>query len=104
MRLIESLPEFSQELTTLLAKAGELDLAKQVAKLEIVTRCSCDDAFCASFYTAPKPHGSYGPKHRNLALEPAEGMIILDLVEDVIVNVEVIDRQDIQAKLALLFP
>jgi hypothetical protein len=31
-------------------------------------------------------------------------MIVLDLVEDVIVNVEVIDRQDIQAKLALLFP
>jgi hypothetical protein len=31
-------------------------------------------------------------------------MIILDLVEDVIVNVEVIDRQDIRAKLALLFP
>jgi len=70
----------------------------------MVTRCSCGDAFCASFYTAPKPRGSYGPKHRNIALEPNDGMIILDLVDEVIVNVEVIDRPDVRAKLELLFP
>jgi len=31
-------------------------------------------------------------------------MIILDLVDEVIVNVEVIDRPDVRAKLELLFP
>jgi hypothetical protein len=104
MRLIESLPEFSQELTSLLSKAGASGLAAQVDHLEIVARCSCDDAFCASFYTAPKPRGSYGPKHRNIALEPDDGMIILDLVDEVIVNVEVIDRPDVRSRLALLSP
>jgi hypothetical protein len=104
MRLIESLPEFSQELASLLSKAGAPGLAAQVAHLEMVARCSCDDAFCASFYTAPKPRGGYGPKHRNIVLEPSDGMIILDLVDEVIVNVEVIDRPDVRSKLVLLFP
>jgi hypothetical protein len=104
MRFIESLPEFSQEMVALLAKTGEPELATQIADLEIVTRCSCNDEFCASFYTAPKPHGSYGPMHRNLALEPADGMIILDLVDNAIVHVEVIDRPDVASRLAGLFP
>jgi hypothetical protein len=104
MRLIDSVPDFAQELVSLLSKAGAPDLAEQVAQLEMVARCSCDDEFCASFYTAPKPRGGYGPKHRNVALEPTDGMIILDLVDEVIVNVEVIDRPDVRSKLALLFP
>ncbi len=104
MRLIDSLPDFSQELALLLSQAGEPSLAEQVAQLDMVARCSCDDEFCASFYTAPKPRGSYGPKHRNIALEPNDGMIILDLVDEVIVNVEVIDRPDVRSKLGFLFP
>ncbi len=104
MRLIDSLPDFSHELALLLTKAGEPSLAEQVAQLNMVARCSCGDEFCASFYIVPKPRGSYGPKHRNIALEPNDGMIILDLVDDVIMNVEVIDRPDVRSKLALLFP
>lgn len=104
MRLSDSLPDFSQEIASLLSKSGTPDLVEQVAQLNITGRCSCDDEFCASFYTAPKPHGSYGPKHRNVALEPTAGMIILDLVDEVIVKVEVIDRPDVRSKLALLFP
>ncbi len=104
MRLIDSLPDFSQELVSLLSKAGAPNLAEQVAQLHMVARCSCDGELCASFYTAPKPRGSYGPQHRNVALEPTDGMIILDLVDEIIVNVEVIDRPDVRSKLALLFP
>jgi hypothetical protein len=103
MLLIESLPELSRELTELLITAREPGLAVQINDLEIVVRCSCSDEFCASFYTAPKPVGSYGPKHRNLELGPANGMIILDLVDDRIVHVEVLYRDDVRSKLALLF-
>jgi hypothetical protein len=70
--------------------------------LEIVAKCSCSDDFCASFYTAPKPAGRYGPQHRNLELAPAKGMIVLDLVDDRIVYVEVLYRDDVRSKLTRL--
>ena len=103
MLLIESLPDLSRELSDLLIAADEPGLAAQIDHLEIVAKCSCSDDFCASFYTAPKPVGSYGPKHRNLELAPVRGMIILDLVDDRIVHVEVLYRDDVRSKLAQLF-
>ena len=45
MLLVESLPEFSRELTELLIAAGEPALAAQVERLEIVDKCSCNDDF-----------------------------------------------------------
>ncbi len=45
-----------------------------------------------------------GPSHRNVVLAPAEGMLILDVVSDVIAQVEVLDRDDIREKLLLLLP
>jgi hypothetical protein len=48
--------------------------------------------------------GSYGPKHRNVELEPARGMIILDVVDENIVQVEVLYRDDVRAELRLLLP
>jgi hypothetical protein len=95
MLLIESLPDLSRELSDLLITAREPGLAAQIGHLEIVAKCSCSDEFCASFYIAPKPVGSYGPKHRNLELEPVRGMIILDLVE-------VLYRDDVRSRLAQL--
>ena len=103
MLLVESLPEFSRELTELLIAADKPAVAAQVDRLEIVAKCSCSDDFCASFYTARKPFGSYGPKHRNLELGPARGTIILDLVDDRIVHVEVLFRDDVRPKLTQLF-
>ena len=103
MLLIESLPDLSRELIELLLTAREPSLVAQIDDLEIVAKCSCSDDFCASFYTAPKPVGSYGPTHRNLDLGPAKGMIILDLVDDRIVHVEVLYRDDVRSKLTGLF-
>jgi len=51
------------------------------------------DDFCRSFYTQPPPAGAYGPRHRNVALSPmGPGVLILDVVDDVIMFVEIIDR------------
>ncbi|HEY2002188.1 MAG TPA: hypothetical protein VGG80_07710 [Acidobacteriaceae bacterium] len=103
MLLVESLPEFSRELIELLIAAGEPNLAAQIDRLEIVVRCSCNDDFCASFYTARKPFERYGVGHRSLGLEPAEGQIILDLIDDKIIYVEVLYRDDVRSKLIPLF-
>jgi hypothetical protein len=98
------LPAFAKELRDLLVKAERVDLAGKVEALEIVERCRCDDEFCSSFYTAPKPNGQYGPGHSNLMLSPEEGMIILDLVDAEICYVEVIDRRDLRDTLFAKVP
>lgn len=101
MLLIETLPALAQELQQLLQAKNKPELAAQVPALKIVEACCCGDDFCASFYTQPKPKGSYGPGHDTLVLEPAEGMLILDVVDGVIAFVEVLYRPDIRRKLHL---
>jgi hypothetical protein len=104
MLLKTALPEFSEELLRLLLDASEPMLAEQVSGLRMVERCRCGDDFCSSFYTAPKPIGSYGPSHRNVALSPKSGMIVLDLVDERIMQVEVLCRPELQSRLNLLLP
>ncbi|MGA8869641.1 MAG: hypothetical protein WB460_00775 [Candidatus Acidiferrales bacterium] len=56
--LTEVLPAFAAELRQLL-----------------VERCRFGDDFCATFYTQPKPQGSFDPGHRDVALAPDERML-----------------------------
>jgi len=81
-RLLEMFPELSVELQQLLIEQNESELASQVPELSVIERCRCGDDFCAMFYVLPKPKGAYGPQHRNVALTPKEGMLILDVVAD----------------------
>jgi hypothetical protein len=62
------------------------------------------DGFCASFYTQPKPTAAYGPDHECVELEPAEGMLILDIVGGVIVHVEALHRDQIRRTLQEALP
>jgi hypothetical protein len=102
--LTEILPLLARELEQLLKKQGEFELVAQVPKLRIVDRCRCGDDFCSSFYTQPKPEGSYGPGHRSMDLDAAEGMVILDVVAETIAHVEVLYREDIRQKLIAALP
>jgi hypothetical protein len=53
----------------------------------------CGDDFCQSFGTQPPPAEAYGLGHRNVVLSPSwAGMLVLDVVDDLIMFVEVIDR------------
>jgi len=104
MLLTEILPVLADELELLLKKSGAPELAAQVSQLAMVDRCRCGDDFCASFYTEPKPEGTYGPGHRCMELEPAAGMLILDIVAGTIVHVEVLYRDEIRKKLVTAFP
>jgi hypothetical protein len=98
------LPEFSAELYRLLVKSGRTDLAAQVSELSIHERCRCGDSFCGTFYTAPKPEGSYSPGHENVVLEPDVGMVVLDVVGGEIKCVEVLGRNDVRAQVHDLVP
>jgi hypothetical protein len=104
MLLTEMLPLLAHELQQLLQAKNQLELATQVTALEIVEGCGCGDDFCASFYTQPKPKGAYGTGHYTLVLEPADGMLILDVVGGVISFVEVLYRPDIRQKLLEVLP
>ena len=102
--LVEYFPELATELETLLRAEEEPALADQVSSLRIIDRCRCGDDFCATFYTVPKPTGPWGVNHRNVALTPKSGDLILDVVDNKITCVEVLFRNDIRDKLLSLLP
>jgi hypothetical protein len=99
-----ALPDFAVELETVLHSQGAADLASQVSNLPLVDRCRCGDDFCATFYTAPKPEGAYGPGHENVVVEVTKGMTILDVVNGDIRWVEVLYRPDVQRALFAVLP
>src|SRR5689334_6753949 len=82
MLLVDAFPTLCDEIRHLLNEAGESHLAAPLERLSIVDRCRCGDDFCATFYTAPRPVGTYGKGHRCVSLEPAKGMVILDVVDE----------------------
>ena len=102
--LYENMPGLVAELEVLLKSQGETELASQISKLRIIDRCRCGDEFCATFYVQPKPRGAYGPGHRNVALSPETGMLILDVVGDKIAAIEALYRDEIRRKLLELVP
>ncbi|WP_264714998.1 hypothetical protein [Limobrevibacterium gyesilva] len=102
--LLDLAPELVSELQQLLSREGEQVLANQVARLAIADRCRCGDDFCATFYTAPRPAGSYGPNHRTIALVPAQGMLSVDVVGNDIVAIEALYRDDLKAKIHVAMP
>ena len=104
MLLTEIFPMLALELEQLLKKQGEVELAAQVPQLKVVDRCRCEDNFCSSFYTQPKPEGGYDPGHRCLDLDAAEGMLVLDVVAGTIAHVEVLNRYEIRQRLIAEFP
>jgi|GEM_PF-885558 len=103
--LADVLPAFAVELQQLLTEKGESELAVQLPSLAIHDRCRCKDNFCTTFYTRPKPKGSFGPGHRNVHLIPNGGtLLILDVVDGEIACVEILDREDVRQKLDEILP
>ncbi len=102
--LSDLLPSLAQELQECLLAQDEAELAAQVPALRIVDRCRCGDDFCATFYVQPKPKGAYGPDHRNVALTPKEGMLVLDVVGGKVMCVEVLYRDDIPQTIQAALP
>jgi hypothetical protein len=102
--LSDVFPELANELRQRLIAVGEPALAESVARLRLIDRCRCGDDFCATFYTAPPPRGAYGPSHRNIDLDPDDGMIILDVVDEQIACVEVLYRNPVRRRLLELCP
>ena len=104
MILREVLPGLAGELETLLRSDDEPELASQIGSLEVVDRCRCGSDSCATIYNVPKPKGAYGPTHRNIVLRVPEGMTVLDVVEEKIVCIEILDRDEITAQVLSLLP
>jgi hypothetical protein len=102
--LVETLPQLANELEQLLKKQGNTELAAQVSTLAILDRCRCEDDFCSSFYTQPKPREEYGLKHDTFDLDADKGLILVDVVSGVIAFVEVLNRDDIRKPLLAALP
>ena len=94
--LREHAPVFAAELKTLLAAAGEPNLASSVDGMPIVQACTCGDEFCASFYTAAPPDGAYGAGYRAIPLAPRHGAVTVHVVDGHIAHVEVLHREELR--------
>jgi hypothetical protein len=103
-RLIEVAPELVSELQRLLTQEGEPELASQVAQICIVERCRCGDYFCSTIHTAPRPAGWFGPGHRTIALDPEFGYLNVDVVGTKIVQIEILYRDELRAKIHAALP
>lgn len=97
--VVDLFPAFTAELEHALRADGEHELADQVASLVIESPCGCGDDFCSSFYTGARPDGSWGPSLRTVTPAVATGIVILDVVDDVIRYVEVPYCDDVKAAL-----
>ena len=104
MLISEVFPSLGSELEDLLRERDQPGLAAEVASLRLVDRCRCEDEFCATMYTAPPPKGGYEVGHRSLALDAARGHLILDVVDDHIVCVEILFRDEVRERLVQLLP
>ena len=102
----ELFPEFTDEMVSALRLDGEEDLVAQLPGLAFWGRCRCDDDFCASFYTGPRPIGRWADEgnHKNVVLAVDKGMVVLDLVDRAIRYVEVLHRPDLKRLVAPLAP
>ena len=97
--LRDLLPELASELERCLRKEDEAQLADSVASLRIHSRCRCDETFCGSFYTGPKPEGGWGEGRRTFSLDADVGMMIVDVVDGVLRHVEIINRPEVRETL-----
>jgi hypothetical protein len=95
-------PELEAEVTKLLVEAGEDVLAERVKDLAIFERCRCGEYFCASFYTTAERVRPFPPGFRTLALLPGE--LHLDVLGATILQVEVLFRDDLRAKIHSALP
>ena len=100
----EIFPRFVTELEQLIRASSRPELASQVGDLPVVSRCRCGQPNCAHFYTAPPPQGAYSAGHASIPLGAEQGLIVLDIINDRIVAVEVVDRDDVKASLDAHIP
>ena len=108
MKFKSDLPEFYEEVRSLLLKMGRNDLAGQLGALQIVYRCPCTNYGCASFKVAGSnlPDGFEEPQQKrsvftpslNLNAEKGSVTIIVDQL-DRITAFEVLRRPDVRRKL-----
>jgi hypothetical protein len=102
--IAECFPDLAHELVGLLRSEGRGDLADQVDTLYLVDRCRCRDDFCATFYTAPRPTGAWGPGHETVALHPSTGYLNVDVLRGTVVSIEVLYHDAMRESLDRLLP
>jgi hypothetical protein len=86
-------PVLSAQVAAALQAVNEPTLEALWPSVRIVERCGCGDDYCQSFYTQPRPVGTYGVGHRNVMLDaPWDGYLILDVVDETIMHVEILHR------------
>lgn len=95
-------PHLAKQLSDALLYAGHKRLAESVGDLTVVRRC-CKYSFCASFHTSDVSADTIANCGTRLVL-PVPGLTCVFIVDDEIVTIELLNRNDIRAALDAAFP
>lgn len=98
------LPTLAVEIHDFLVKRGKPELASHVPSLRLVDHCRCGEDFCSLFYVMPKPKGAYGPVHWTLDLQPELGMMLIDIVGEILAAAEVLYRDEVREAIKTVLP
>jgi hypothetical protein len=98
--MLDVVPELAEEIERGLRDSGDAELAEQVAGLRMLKSCGCGDDFCASFRTAPVPEGPAGRKRWGI---PLDNHLIIHVLQNQIIEVEVLFRDDLRPKIRAVF-
>ena len=101
MLLKDALPLVAKELERGFRLEDRHDLADQVSRLKLISRCRCGDDFCATFYTGNR-HGRDGLETEQLVLD-VPGLLSVFVHDGVIREVELLWRDDVREQLNHLF-
>ena len=77
--LTDTLPAPATELRPTSRRASRTRIGCTGAGTDDSDRCRCGDDFCATFYTRPKPEGSFGSGHRCVSPRGTKGWSSLTL-------------------------
>lgn len=88
------LPDVYAELEVVV-EAGDPHLARKLDALTVAESCGCGDAFCASFYTGPRPRNGWSDEgsHRTVTGSNQGLVFAMDVVDDTIRYVEIFSAE-----------
>ena len=99
------LPALAARIEAGLQAQEEERLAEQVDDLRITAVCTCEHAYCGSFYTSTRPMKRWFMRGRQVTLEDGElGEITVDVVRGEIAYVEVLHLEEVRRALVALPP
>jgi hypothetical protein len=97
--LREVFPDIAQKIADGFERMGRPELSAQFKSLEIVSRCTCGDDFCATFYTAPNESWKDRAVETFILDVNVPKLLCVQVVDGLVSCIEMLYRPDVSERL-----